>query len=177
MEGQGTYGSGGAQPQTPPGWYPDPQGRGQRYWDGNRWTEHVSGVDAPPPGSYGPQTKRRGGIVWKVALGIVLGFCLLIGGCVALLGAGVNQAQKDQDKHAITAQQFHHVHRGSARSEVINQLGVQPGDAQSFENQGLPGHAVKSSCIYYNEKGKALGEGSFFQFCFDGGKLTSKNAY
>ena len=27
----------------PPGWHPDPQGRFEsRYWDGTRWTEHVS---------------------------------------------------------------------------------------------------------------------------------------
>lgn len=24
---------------SPPGWYPDPQGGGQRYWDGDQWTE------------------------------------------------------------------------------------------------------------------------------------------
>jgi hypothetical protein len=25
----------------PVGWYPDPGGRGQRFWDGERWTEHT----------------------------------------------------------------------------------------------------------------------------------------
>jgi hypothetical protein len=40
-------------PAPPPGWYPDPSGRHEhRYWDGARWTEHVStagtaGVDPP----------------------------------------------------------------------------------------------------------------------------------
>ena len=39
--------------QIPAGWYPDPdpdvppQNRGQRYWDGTTWTEHVQ----PPPGA------------------------------------------------------------------------------------------------------------------------------
>ena len=33
-----------ALPPAPPpaGWYPNPQGSGQRYWDGYRWTENFS---------------------------------------------------------------------------------------------------------------------------------------
>lgn len=31
----------------PPGWYPDPGGQGQRYWDGRQWTQHL-GPGAPP---------------------------------------------------------------------------------------------------------------------------------
>lgn len=35
-------------PQTPAGWYPDPQGAPQqRYWDGNQWTEHTSPTQVP----------------------------------------------------------------------------------------------------------------------------------
>lgn len=37
------------QPSTPPGWYPDGQG-GQRWWDGNQWTEHTQ----PPAGGSAP---------------------------------------------------------------------------------------------------------------------------
>ena len=36
---------GGFEPPSgpPAGWYPDPSGRFElRYWDGSRWTEHVS---------------------------------------------------------------------------------------------------------------------------------------
>lgn len=40
-------------PPTPAGWYPDPDGSGgQRYWDGNLWTEHrypAAPPPAPPP--------------------------------------------------------------------------------------------------------------------------------
>jgi hypothetical protein len=34
---------------APPGWYADPHGNPQlqRYWDGNRWTEHVHDAAAP----------------------------------------------------------------------------------------------------------------------------------
>ena len=35
----------------------------------------------------------------------------------------------------------------------------------------------KSSCIYYPEKGKGIGEGKSFQLCFTNGKLDSKNVY
>ena len=32
-----------APPLPPPGWFPDPVGSGgQRYWDGQRWTEHTT---------------------------------------------------------------------------------------------------------------------------------------
>jgi hypothetical protein len=33
----------GVAPSTPPGWFPDPTQAGRlRYWDGTRWTEHLS---------------------------------------------------------------------------------------------------------------------------------------
>jgi uncharacterized protein DUF2510 len=157
---------------TPPGWYPNPQGPGQRYWDGTQWTSDYT--QGPPVQE---KKKRRGGTMLKVTLGVFLGGCLLIAGCVALLAGGVNEAAKKQDETAITLQQFRDVPRGSTKSEVIDQVGVDPGDVEEFENEGLPGRAVKGSCIYYNEKGKGLGEGRYFQFCFDNGKLTGKNAY
>ena len=45
---RGAAGNSGSPPTSPasppPGWHPDPSGANQwRWWDGNRWTEHVSG--------------------------------------------------------------------------------------------------------------------------------------
>jgi uncharacterized protein YxjI len=38
------------QPPPPPGWYPDPAGRGgTRWWNGQGWTEHVQPSPPPPP--------------------------------------------------------------------------------------------------------------------------------
>ncbi len=31
-----------------PGWYPDPQGPGQRYFDGQQWTAHHQPAPQPP---------------------------------------------------------------------------------------------------------------------------------
>ncbi len=50
--------------QHPPGWYPDPFGRHEtRWWDGQRWTEHVAShgrqaVDQPAGGAHIPTVQR-----------------------------------------------------------------------------------------------------------------------
>jgi hypothetical protein len=169
--------------QMPAGWYADPQSPGrQRYWDGNQWTEHTSGVQQVPPGpGYGqqpPKKKGGGSTVLKVALGVVLGFTVLIVGCVALIGAGLNEADEEQKKKGITLSQFRSVEQGTTQEEVEAELG-EPEDAQEFEQEipELDTGNQQSSCIYYPEKGKGIGEGRSFQFCFDNGKLTSKNSY
>jgi hypothetical protein len=45
------------EPDPPPGWYTDPDGPGQRWWDGQRWTDHVSDVEfvLHPPAAYVPR--------------------------------------------------------------------------------------------------------------------------
>jgi hypothetical protein len=125
-----------------------------------------------------PPQKKSGGTVWKVMLGVVLGFCLLIGGCVALIGVGVNEADKEQKKKGITLKQFRSVKQGTSQADVEAELGT-PEDAQEFEQEipELDTGTQRSSCIYYPEKGKGIGEGRSFQLCFDNDKLTSKNVY
>jgi len=117
--------------------------------------------------------------VLKVALGILLGFTVLVVGCAALFSAGVDEADKEQKKKGITVSQFRGVQQGSSEAEVRAALG-KPEDAQEFEDagvEGLSGTASSSACIYYPEKGKGIGEGRSFQLCFEGGRLNSKNAY
>lgn len=163
--------------QAAPGWYQDPQGPGQRYWDGQQWTEHRAPAAPPPPPTAASREKKGGGTVWKVMLGVVLGFCVVIVGCVAVLGSAVEEADEEQRKKGITMEQFRAVPQGSTQEEVEAELGT-PEDAQEFE-QEIPelNTNQRSSCIYYPEKGKGIGEGRSFQLCFDNGKLTSKNAY
>ena len=41
------------------GWYPDPQGVGQRWWNGQSWTEHVQAGAAPQPAGWTPASTPR----------------------------------------------------------------------------------------------------------------------
>ena len=127
---------------------------------------------------YQPPPRKKSGTVWKVMLGVFLGGCLLIGGCVALFAAGVEEADEEQKKKGITLKQFRAVKQGTSQDEVEAKLG-KPEDAQEFEQEipELDTGTQRSSCIYYPEKGKGIGEGRTFQLCFDNGKLTSKNIY
>lgn len=65
-----------------PGWRPDPDGRGQRYWDGHDWT--AKHRDAPPRES----TSRHGGRDWW-APRVVLTLAIAAGVLLALVVAAV----------------------------------------------------------------------------------------
>jgi len=80
-----------APPPSPPGWYPDPSGTGRRYWDGQQWGAHES--EAPPP----PPRSPTSGAGWKVALGVLLGLVILIVGCAAIIGAGMEAGGGNED--------------------------------------------------------------------------------
>lgn len=164
------------QQQPPPGWYPNPQAPGQRYWDGTRWTDHRQALPPQQPAQQKGRAFLKSCLL--VTLGVLLAAGLLIGGCVAIIGTGVDKAQEEQDKLGITQAEFDSIEQGMTQNEVEQQLGP-PEDSQEFE-QNIPelqDHPFRSSCIYYPEKDQPLFEGQSFQFCFDEGKLTSKNAY
>jgi uncharacterized membrane protein len=60
---------------VPAGWYPDPEGRGQRYWDGNNWTDNI----APATNA---KSAGAGDWVGGVLLAILIPIVGLIAGAV-----------------------------------------------------------------------------------------------
>ncbi|MBA2342458.1 MAG: DUF2510 domain-containing protein [Thermoleophilaceae bacterium] len=162
----------GPQPQQqPPGWYPNPQGPGKRYWDGTQWT-----------GSYQAQkedhTTRNVLIVVGVFVGVLL---LFVGGCVAcagVLGSAGNEAVKEIDKelereqkrNAITTAEYRSLEIGGVtKQEVTRRFGRPESSDELGPREG------GSDCIKYKQE-----DGDFldtFQLCFDPrtGKLQSKS--
>ncbi|MGH2941914.1 MAG: hypothetical protein ACRDLN_03945 [Solirubrobacteraceae bacterium] len=116
--------------------------------------------------------------VLKVTLGIVLGCTVLIAGCAALIGAGVDGAQRDSDETAITSAQYGNALVGGVtRSEIEADFGT-PRSSDEIKTSGIDGipqSGFSQQCIYYSRKGELA---SLFQFCFDGdGRLRSKASY
>ena len=111
--------------------------------------------------------------VLKIALGIILAFTVLIVGCVAIIGAGVDEAvdevQKDSDKTSITQAEFRSVKVGSegnTRGRIVSRFG-EPQSQQEIQTgdvEGIPDSASGLECIYYNREGKVA---SLYQFCID----------
>jgi hypothetical protein len=124
----------------------------------------------------GIRGKYKGINLIKLGWGTLVVF--LVAGSMFLVACDVEEeVRKEQAKHAITLRQFRSVEFGTSQAEVERKLG-RPEDKQEFEGKILPEEETQhSSCIYYNEKGAEAFEGRSFQFCFDEGKLTSKNSY
>lgn len=64
---------------TPPGWYPDPSGRGgTRWWDGTGWTQHIGPPIAQMPRPRVPDDVRTDTVfVWVLALLPLVSLALL----------------------------------------------------------------------------------------------------
>ena len=84
---------------APSGWYPDPDGSGgQRYFDGQAWTENRQppagpvelGVTAAPPRSTGPDPK----LIVGLAVGAVLMIAALMVGAFVMLRTGATESAR-----------------------------------------------------------------------------------
>ncbi len=106
----------------------------------------------------------------KIAVGVVLVLALLIGGYALIAG------EDDGEPQAITLEEFNSVKVGTARPEVEDELGTSA-NPEELARIGIKRRQQgASSCIYYPEDGKELGEGQTFQFCFTDDKLGFKQA-
>lgn len=65
---------------TPAGWYPDPTGgQNQRWWDGTRWTDHVSDPSAPAAALTAPEgTVTNTPWIWLIVALPLLPILLLL---------------------------------------------------------------------------------------------------
>lgn len=70
--------------QPVPGWYPDPEGNGQRYWDGHAWGL-VAPASQPPPPTFpptmpppAPAPAGKARVVW-IVLAVLVGAAALVG--------------------------------------------------------------------------------------------------
>ena len=59
---------------SPAGWYPDPAGYGQRYWDGRQWSGHVAPMayaPAPQPEQKAPAGDWIGGVLISLLMPLI----------------------------------------------------------------------------------------------------------
>jgi len=92
-------------PTPTPGWYPDPDGPGQRYWDGGSWTESYSAPAPPPYPAYAhpaglAQPVAHSGVSGLVVTGYVMALLFPVAGLVL----GIVAATRDDratSKHGI----------------------------------------------------------------------------
>ena len=80
-------------PQQPaPGWYQDPHGAGQRYWDGQQWTQHTQAAQpqapAPQPAPSASTGSSRGALLAVLAGVVVLAAAAGILFATGVVGGG-----------------------------------------------------------------------------------------
>ena len=97
-------------PKPPAGWYPTPEG-GQRYWDGDAWSNLPA-----PPGDAAPRPARNRRTVWVVA--IVVGVVLALGGAAAVVVSNLNASAEAQALEQERKQEQEQAERERQREEA-----------------------------------------------------------
>ena len=81
-----------APPTVAPGWYPNPEAPGQRYWNGSAWTDSYAPPTSPATAATDDATKRRG--TWGIVSGIFAALSIflfpIVFGPAAIVCAGVS---------------------------------------------------------------------------------------
>jgi hypothetical protein len=86
-------------PSPQAGWYPDPHGAGQRYWDGTQWTSHVQASAFPGPyhgQAVQPTATNLLSIIAMVLGAIALIFCPILFGPAAIVLAALAFSKKER---------------------------------------------------------------------------------
>ncbi len=92
----------------PAGWYPNPQGPGQRYWDGARWTDQYS---QPQPAAQPATWRDAYVVISRVTTGLTVARVCAVGVILGLLGGlatwGDTSALFDiSNRESVTATEF-----------------------------------------------------------------------
>ncbi len=114
----------------------------------------------------------------KVVLGVVVGGLVLIVGCVAVVGIGINQAsdeiQESFDERSITMAEYESVIMGETTAqEIVERFGEPTVREESLPegSEDDPDAELELQCLSYNRKGELTS----FRFCFDDGVVESKS--
>ncbi len=117
----------------------------------------------------------------KILLGLAVLMVVVVGGCTALVGAGINEAVEQLDEEqaasAISQETFDAIQIGATRADVDAAVApAVPQDSQEFTQEGvLEAADINHSCVYYSREGGEFGD--IFQFCFEGDVLTTKSSF
>ena len=175
------------------GYYPDPLGSGRaRWWDGTAWTSTIGpkvGPDAPldrplptptkvcprcavQSQTFAPRCPNCGRTytrpsAWQIAAIAAATLVLGLGGCGACVVIGLNAADEELDRTAISQREFDSVNQGTPRAEVEARFG-EPWETD--REGGL-------DCIAYTERDDSLFDLTLFDFCFRDGRLAYKDRY
>jgi hypothetical protein len=119
---------------TEPGWYPDPEGKGQRWWDGERWTQATStGPAAPVDNKQGFPSRRQ--------------TTILVGAVAVAIGAVLLSRALLPEKETITG------------TVTINEL-VDAGSSPCSGEGGYSDITEGLGVVVKNEEGTTLANGS-----------------
>ena len=180
---------------APEGYYPDPLGSGRaRWWDGSAWTLRVGprvDLDADP--SQPAQPPKRlcrhcgvqsetfaddcpncgrgygslsGGAIAAIVIGSIVAAVLLLGGCGLLIKAGIDAANDQAEKTAISRAQYDSVAIGDDEARVRASLG----EPAREKTNGV------TTCLFYGREGEGVFGEEDYRLCFVNGVLLSKSA-